>query len=122
MSLPILISVRNENHAFGAPVTAAVCAAVVSFCAEALAPVQVRKRRARVAVRIVALFIVFMFLGLVFKVKIACEPDVLWAACAVGIGQRKGIFQWLRKLLSAEGGQDAPGPGGRFGIDAGEPV
>ena len=62
VSLPILISVRNENHAFGAPVTAAVCAAVVSFCAEALAAVQVRKRRARVAVRIVALFIVIMFL------------------------------------------------------------
>ena len=102
MSLPILISVRNENHAFGAPVTAAVCAAVVSFCAEALAPVQVRKRRARVAVRIVALFIVIMFLGLVFKVKIACEPDVLRAACAVGAGQCEGVLHRRGNGLPAE--------------------
>ena len=102
MSLPILISVRNENQAFGASVAAAVCAPVVPFCAEALTAVQVRKRRARVAVRIVALFIVFMFLGLVFKVKIACEPDVLRAADAVSAGQCEGVLHRRGNGVSAE--------------------
>ena len=83
MSLPILISVRNENQAFGALVAAAVCAVaagetgvemaeeevavalvvfwsvVLLFCARAAVAVDARMRT--VAVRMVIFFMIMGF-------------------------------------------------------------